>query len=134
MGTRLRVFLGLLACTGFLLPLSAHPTLDARDASSLKRVKRAWNCSEVAVFREPLKELKYAPRELEVALRTTNTLDGWKWSSLVQDVGEKEDRWEGRRDVVKKTELCKGRVEGKEPGNDVVLVKTESSAQVCTKV
>ena len=51
----------------------------------------------------------------------------------MQVIGEKEDGWEGRRNVGGRVEVCKGRVEGEQQGSDVVLVKdiTESSAQVC---
>ena len=65
---------------------------------------------------------------------TINSPDNWRWSTLLQAIGEKEDEWEGRRRRGEKAQMCKGRVEGEHPGNDVVLVKdsSELSAQVCT--
>ena len=122
--------LGLLSfvtLAGVLQSSRAHPAFSAPEAP-LKREKRAWGCSEVALG-DTLRDWKHAPEALESVLQAvqTNSPEDTKWSHFVQVFEGK-----GAKEAGGKVDVCKGWMEG-EQWNDVVLVKQsiESAAQVC---
>lgn len=102
-------------------PSSAHPT-------PLKREKRIRGCTEVPFSSESVREWKHAPKSLELAVEEKFPVHQ-NWSHFVQV----SESWE-REEVGGTAEVCKGRIEGGQ-GNDVVLVRKNAGSptpQVCT--